>query len=118
MYSIINWFKNSTLRKNLYRIILVFIVCYLLVRTYKRLEGNKEDKVVIIDVRTKTEWNISHLPDAIHLPVDHIEEYNGDKNTKIIVYCASGRRASEAKQKLEEMGYKSVKIGECIDTPS
>ncbi len=77
---------------------------------YKISSGNKIEDRVIIDVRTKMEWNEGHHPEAIHLPHKHISEYQGDKDKNITVYCATGRRASIAKQKLVEMGYNKVKV--------
>ena len=71
---------------------------------------SKTYEKVIIDVRTKTEWNEGHHPEAIHLPHEHIGEYQGDKDKDIIVYCTTGRRATIAKQKLEEMGYTKVTV--------
>ena len=108
MYSILNWFKNSTLRSSLYRIITLFIFCYILIKLYKTFSSSTTSERVIIDVRTKTEWNEGHHPEAIHLPHEHIGDYQGDKNKEIIVYCTTGRRANIAKQKLEESGYTKV----------
>ena len=71
---------------------------------------SKIDESVIIDVRTKTEWDEGHHPEAIHLPYEHIGEYKGDKDKSIIVYCTTGRRATIAKQKLEETGYTKVTV--------
>lgn len=71
---------------------------------------SKTEESVIIDVRTKTEWDEGHHPEAIHLPHEHISEYKGDKDKSIIVYCVTGRRANIAKQKLEEMGYTKVTV--------
>jgi phage shock protein E len=110
MYSILNWFKNSTLRSNLYQFIILFILCYVLIRVYKISLVSKTDDRVIIDVRTKTEWNEGHHPEAIHLPYEHISEYKGDKDKSIVLYCTTGRRANIAKQKLEESGYTIVTV--------
>ena len=110
MYSILKWFKNSTLRSNLYKITILFIFFYVLIRIYKIFSVSKTDETVFIDVRTRTEWNLGHKLEAIHLPHEHIGEYKGDKDKSIIVYCTTGRRANIAKQKLEEMGYTKVTV--------
>ena len=109
MYSILNWFKNSTLRGNLYRISILFIIFYLSIRLYKMSSVSIEERVVI-DVRTKTEWDMGHYPEAIHLPYEHISQYEGSKDKSIILYCTTGRRASIAKKKLEEQGYTNVTV--------
>jgi rhodanese-related sulfurtransferase len=69
--------------------------------------------VVIIDVREKYEWNLGHVPEAIHIPVgsirDQITTAVPDKNAKIGVYCAAGIRAGTAKQALCALGYRNVR---------
>lgn len=110
MYILLKWFKNSTLRSTLYRLTILFIICYVLVRLYKMIETPKPEERVVIDVRTKTEWDEGHRPEAIHLPHEHISEYSGNKDTKIILYCVTGRRANIAKEKLLEMGYKHIDV--------
>jgi phage shock protein E len=77
---------------------------------YKISFISKKEERIIIDVRTKTEWNEGHHPEAIHLPHEHISEYQGDKDKSIVLYCTTGRRANIAKQKLEEMGYTKVTV--------
>ena len=71
---------------------------------------SKTEDRVIIDVRTKTEWDEGHHPEAIHLPHEHISEYKGYKDKSIILYCTTCRRANIAKQKLEESGYTKVTV--------
>ncbi len=72
----------------------------------------KEDnKILIVDVRDKSEYNVGHLKNAISIPLNNIENIKkeiSDKNKKIILYCYSGKRAKEAAIKLIDMGYKNV----------
>jgi rhodanese-related sulfurtransferase len=110
MYILLKWFKNSNLRSTLYRLTILFIFIYVLIRIYKSFETSTLEKPIVIDVRTKTEWDDGHRPEAIHLPYDHINEYTGDKDKKIILYCATCRRANIAKQKLLEMGYTDIRV--------
>ncbi len=111
MYILLKWFRNSTIRTSLYRLAILFICIYILIRIYKKFDTSTLENPVIIDVRTKTEWDAGHRPEAIHLPYEHINQYNNeDKNRKIIVYCLTGRRANIAKQKLLEMGYTDVHV--------
>ncbi|HEV7779754.1 MAG TPA: rhodanese-like domain-containing protein [Chitinophagaceae bacterium] len=69
---------------------------------------------IIIDVRTGTEYDRGHVPDAFNIPVDRIKA-NADrlKETKrpIIVCCNSGDRSSTAVQVLKEKGVKEVYNG-------
>ena len=69
-------------------------------------------KPLIIDVRTKAEWNGGHIEGAILIPYDVIGERIGmvakDKSMKIYIYCRSGRRSKIAKESLEKLRYKDV----------
>ena len=67
---------------------------------------------VVIDVRTKPEYDEGHINDCIFIPHDEIkdkiEQFVKDKDTPINVYCKAGGRAGKAKTALLEMGYKNV----------
>ncbi len=73
---------------------------------------NKYPNLVILDVRTESEYNSGHLVDAIVIPVDVLEsrigELNNYKNTEIIVYCRSGSRSEQASEILVEQGFTKV----------
>ena len=75
----------------------------------------KEKNYVIVDVRTPEEYKEGHIPNAINIPLDTIDNYNSqnvenlkDKNQLIMLYCRSGRRSSEAAKKLLAKGYMNV----------
>ena len=68
---------------------------------------------ILVDVRTEEEYSEGHIAGAILLPLDSIDkdsvrESVGDKKTVIIVYCQSGKRSSQALEKLNGLGYKNV----------
>ena len=67
---------------------------------------------VVIDVRTKQEYDQGHLKNAVNIPYDEIKgkikNHVKDINENIIVYCRSGRRSGIAKKNLDDMGYKNV----------
>jgi phage shock protein E len=71
--------------------------------------GNAAIDSVVIDVRTDAEWKGGHLEGAILIPHDRIEEgiktAVPDKNTKIYLYCRSGRRTGIAFDVLKKAGY-------------
>lgn len=68
--------------------------------------------VLVVDVRTRTEFESGYIPDAYNVPLDQIE--NGFKNVTqnkddvILVYCRSGNRSKVAARQLTEMGYTNV----------
>lgn len=67
---------------------------------------------IILDVRTQTEFDEGHIPNAVLLPDTEIkqraEEVLPDKEQTILVYCRSGRRSALAAQELADMGYTNV----------
>ena len=79
------------------------------------------EQVLLLDVRTEEEFITGHIPSAINIPVDDIEqrldEIN-DKKQKILVYCKSGRRSVIACEILETYGYNNLyNIGGVVDWP-
>ena len=78
--------------------------------------------VIIVDVRTKEEYDISHIENSILIPNETIKNKEplqlSDKSSTILIYCRSGRRSAEAAKKLIELGYKNVyDFGGIIDWP-
>ncbi|MEM9826091.1 MAG: rhodanese-like domain-containing protein [Planctomycetota bacterium] len=75
--------------------------------------------VLLIDVRSKKEWDEGHIEGSIHIPhteiADAIAGVSDDKSRKIVVYCAAGVRAGKAKTALEAIGYTDVENGGGID---
>ena len=76
-----------------------------------------KEKAVLVDVRSKEEWDEGHVEGAIFLPVTSLRKYAFDakkltetlppKKEKIILYthCVVGMRAKEAAKILEHEGY-------------
>lgn len=85
---------------------------------YKNIMETSE--YIIIDVRTKEEYNEEHIKGAINIAYDKInEDTKLDKNKKIFVYCRSGARSKKAYDTLKELGYDVYDLGgiENIDLP-
>ena len=83
---------------------------------------DKDDKVVILDVRTEEEYQEGHVPGAIVIPNETISseplEELPDIDQEILVYCRSGNRSAQAAKKLAEAGYTQVyDFGGIIDWP-
>jgi len=67
---------------------------------------------VFLDVREPNEWNLGHVPGAIHIPRGQLEgkiEASVDRGSSVIVYCASGNRSAFAADTMQQMGYGSVR---------
>ena len=72
-----------------------------------------EEGYIILDVRTREEYDQGHIPGAVLIPDTEIkaraEEVLTDKDQLILVYCRSGRRSKLAAQILVELGYTNIK---------
>jgi len=66
--------------------------------------------LVILDVRTQTEYDEGHIENAVLIPVSELEgrldELDSEKDT--LVYCRSGVRSATASQILVDNGFISV----------
>ena len=64
---------------------------------------------LILDVRTPEEYLAGHVPRAINVPHDQIEQNLDDllayKNKKVVLYCRSGFRANKAAIVLTQLGF-------------
>ena len=71
-----------------------------------------QENYIVLDVRTKKEYDDGHIPDAVNLPNEEISRDNlsllPDKNQTILVYCRSGNRSKQASQKLADLGYTNI----------
>lgn len=72
----------------------------------------KEQKALVLDVRTDEEFNARHIEGAVNIPVDDLQQRLAelpDKKRPIIVYCRSGGRSARAEKLLTAAGYTHVK---------
>ena len=70
-------------------------------------------KFILLDVRSKEEFDAGHLPNAINISRGLLEFQIGqaipDKNANIILYCRTGARSALTTLVLNEMGYTNAK---------
>lgn len=68
---------------------------------------------IILDVRTKGEYNGGCIKGSKNVPLDSLSSFISklDKNTTIITCCASGMRSGAAKNMLKSNGFKDVYNG-------
>ena len=83
---------------------------------------DSQEGFVILDVREQYEYDESHIPGAVLLPLGQVEEKAQevlpDKEQLILVYCRSGRRSKQAAEALVKLGYTNIKeFGGIIDWP-
>jgi sulfur-carrier protein adenylyltransferase/sulfurtransferase len=67
---------------------------------------------VFLDVREQSEWDLGHVPNAVHLPraqvAGKVQQAIPDKSTRVVVYCARGSRSAVAGAELRALGYDQV----------
>jgi rhodanese-related sulfurtransferase len=66
--------------------------------------------LVIVDVRTVTEFDDGHIDGAINIPVDEIGDKLDelDKDDELLVYCRTGNRSGRAVGILKDAGYTRI----------
>ncbi len=72
----------------------------------------KDSSIVLLDIRSREEFAVSHLPGAQLIDYDHFKKKNVeniDKEKPVIVYCSVGYRSEKVGEKLLRMGFKNVK---------
>lgn len=85
----------------------------------KKIMDSGEEHI-ILDTREQDEFDEGHIPGAILIPYNEIENKAEamlpDKDKLILVYCRSGRRSKIAAESLSKLGYTNVKeFGGIID---
>ena len=64
---------------------------------------------LFLDVREQGEWDLGHVPEALHIPLgvleDRVADELPDREREVVVYCAHGRRSLAALATLRALGY-------------
>lgn len=99
------------------KIVLVFLILLLVGCSSENVyEIMKQNEHIILDVRTKEEYDSLHIKNSINIPLDLIDEsIDLDKDKIIFVYCKSGNRSKVAYNKLKELGYTVYDLGALAD---
>lgn len=69
---------------------------------------------LVIDVRTTEEFSYGAYPGAIHIALDELPgriDELGDRDRKLILYCASGARSAYGVRLLQKLGFVRVENG-------
>lgn len=74
------------------------------------IKNNKD--ILLLDVRTKEEYNTMNIPNSINIPLNSLE-YNLDDilshtDKDIVIYCRSGKRSITAAYILNQNGFKHI----------
>jgi phage shock protein E len=77
------------------------------VAAFEKLRADRKN--VVLDVRTREEYEAGHIPGAVHLDVnapDFTEKVTKlDRNKTYLVHCAMGGRSVKACQKMTQLDF-------------
>lgn len=69
---------------------------------------------LLLDVRTPAEFETSHIPGSINVPLglveNHAEDLSASLEGNIVIICRSGARAQRAQQYLEAVGVNNLQV--------
>lgn len=73
---------------------------------------DKKENFILIDVRTKDEYQRGKIKGSINIPLDKVKnnilEKVPNKSARIYVYCFSGSRSVYAVEMMTKLGYTNV----------
>lgn len=74
--------------------------------------------MLLLDVRTKEEWNFVHIKNSLHIPLDVLEENLSkiDKTKEVVVLCHHGYRAMIGTDILLKKGFNAAYMVGGIDS--
>lgn len=73
-----------------------------------------EKNPIVIDVRSKKEYDFEHLKNSLNIPIDEIKNFSIKTDDPIYVYCRSGKRSDLACKILSKKNYNAINIGGII----
>lgn len=78
--------------------------------TFEECKKFQKQGALIIDVRSKQEYEEVHIQGAICIPIYELEKHIDKlpKDKKIVVYCTNGARSKRAQMFLKSQGYMNV----------
>jgi rhodanese-related sulfurtransferase len=85
---------------------------------YREIDAGKAAELLqnqsplLLDVRTRAEFNNGHIKNAILIPVQELQKRVGElseyKHHDILIYCATGNRSTVASKILVDNGFKRI----------
>ena len=73
------------------------------------------ERVVPLDLRSLDEFNAAHIPKAIHLPIEKINEFQPESGLEYVIYCRSGKESEKAyfllKDKFKGVDFSVLRFG-------
>ncbi|RIK43533.1 MAG: rhodanese-like domain-containing protein [Chloroflexi bacterium] len=68
------------------------------------------ERVQLIDVRERSEWNQGHIPGSLHIPLGELQRNAGRvaRDLPVVMVCRSGNRSGQATAAFQSAGYSNV----------
>ena len=80
---------------------------------WDQLGGLDKDKTLLLDTRTRKEYEMGAIPGSINIPVDQLRQSLNElipyKDKDIVIYCRSGQRSYIATRILLQNGFDKVR---------
>jgi rhodanese-related sulfurtransferase len=83
-----------------------------LIKTEDLARRINENNLVILDIRSEEEYQVSRIKGARQINYDDFSSEDVDnipKNSEVVVYCSVGYRSEKVGEKLQELGFQNVK---------
>ena len=81
------------------------------VKTISPNDVKRQSDMLILDARERSEYDVSHLPNAVFVGYNNFEKKTLDsiaKDRPIVVYCSIGYRSEKIAEKLQKQGFSRV----------
>lgn len=72
---------------------------------------DRNEPIVLLDVREQDEYDIVHFEDALLIPVNELPQqtHRLGRDSEIVIHCHTGMRSMYAAAYLYQLGYRNVK---------
>jgi hydroxyacylglutathione hydrolase len=76
----------------------------------ERLRAPEEERVAVLDVRERSEWEAGHIAGAVNVPLGHLTDRvtQLERDRPLVLHCQSGGRSSVAASLLRAHGFTNV----------
>jgi rhodanese-related sulfurtransferase len=81
------------------------------VKTISPNDVKRQSDILILDARERSEYDVSHLPNAVFVGYNNFEKKTLDsiaKDRPIVIYCSIGYRSEKIGEKLQKQGFSKV----------
>ena len=81
------------------------------VKTISPNDVKRQSDILILDARERSEYDVSHLPNAVFIGYSNFEKKTLDsiaRDRPIVVYCSIGYRSEKIGEKLQKQGFSKV----------